>query len=96
MRYQSMVVTSVLLVSLYLTMPTATATADMALILVAALATLMLIAHRVDVPALLRLLPNVGPTAEERHLRGAFRRQHRPDAPGRPQPRAPGALVGAL
>ncbi|MEW2018335.1 MULTISPECIES: DUF6412 domain-containing protein [unclassified Rhodococcus (in: high G+C Gram-positive bacteria)] len=94
MRYQSMVVTSLLLVSLYLTMPTATA--DVALILVAALATLMVLAHRVDVPALLRLLPNVGPTAEERHLRGAFRRQHRPDAPGRPQPRAPGALVGAL
>ncbi|MCJ0978044.1 DUF6412 domain-containing protein [Rhodococcus sp. ARC_M12] len=94
MRYQSMVVTSLLLVSLYLTMPTATA--DLALILVAALATLMVLAHRVDVPALLRLLPNVGPTAEERHRRGAFRRQHRPDAPGRPQPRAPGALVGAL
>ncbi|MEH6794449.1 MAG: DUF6412 domain-containing protein [Rhodococcus sp. (in: high G+C Gram-positive bacteria)] len=94
MRYQSMVVTSLLLVSLYLTMPIATA--DVALILVAALATLMLLAHRVDVPALLRLLPNVGPTAEERHLRGSFRRQHRPDAPGRPQPRAPGALVGAL
>ena len=94
MRYQSMVVTSLLLVSLYLTMPTATA--DVALILVAALATLMVLAHRVDGPALLRLLPNVGPTAEERHLRGAFRRQHRPDAPGRPQPRAPGALVGAL
>ncbi|MDI9897171.1 DUF6412 domain-containing protein [Rhodococcus sp. IEGM 1381] len=94
MRYQSMVVTSLLLVSLYLTMPTATA--DVALILVAALATLMLIAHRIDVPALLGLLPNIGPTAEERHLRGSFRRQDRPDAPGRPQPRAPGALVGAL
>ncbi|WP_206491735.1 DUF6412 domain-containing protein [Rhodococcus sp. KRD162] len=94
MRYQSLVVTSLLLVSLYLTMPVATA--DVALILVAALATLMLLAHRVDVPALMRLLPNVGPTAEGRHLRGSFRRQHRPDAPGRPQPRAPGALVGAL
>ncbi|OZD68727.1 hypothetical protein CH272_27095 [Rhodococcus sp. 05-340-1] len=94
MRYQSMVVTSLLLVALYLTMPTATA--DVALILVAALATLMLLAHRVDVPALLRLLPNAGPAAEEHHLRGSFRRQHRPDAPGRPQPRAPGALVGAL
>ncbi|KAA0928195.1 DUF6412 domain-containing protein [Rhodococcus sp. IEGM 1370] len=94
MRYQSMVVTSLLLVALFLTMPTATA--DVALILVAALATLMLLAHRVDMPALLRLLPNAGPAAEERHLRGSFRRQHRPDAPGRPQPRAPGALVGAL
>ena len=94
MRYQSIVVTSLLLVSLYLTMPVATA--DVALILVAALATLMVLAHRVDVPALMRLLPNVGPTAEGRHLRGSFRRQHRPDAPGRPQPRAPGAPVGAL
>lgn len=94
MRYQSLVVTSLLLVTLYLTMPVATA--DVALILVAALATLMLLAHRVDVPALMRLLPNVGPTAEGRHLRGSFRRQHRPDAPGRPQPRAPGAPVGAL
>ena len=94
MRYQSMVVTSLLLVALHLTMPTATA--DLALLLVAALTTLMLLAHRVDVPALLRLLPIIGPAAEERHRRGAFRRQHRPDAPGRPQPRAPGMPVGAL
>lgn len=28
--------------------------------------------------------------AEERRLRGDFRRQHRPDSPGRPMPRAPG------
>lgn len=30
--------------------------------------------------------------AEERRLRGDFRRQHRPDAPGRPMPRAPGQV----
>ena len=27
---------------------------------------------------------------DERHLRGAFRRQSSPDTPGRPRPRAPG------
>jgi hypothetical protein len=37
-----------------------------------------------------------GATAEDRHRRGAFRRQHAPGIPGRPgRPRAPGlALVG--
>ncbi|WP_032376821.1 DUF6412 domain-containing protein [Rhodococcoides fascians] len=94
MGYQNFVVTSLLLLSVLLTTPAGTA--DVALVLVAALAVLMVLAHRVDVLTLLRRLPNVGPTAEERHLRGAFRRQHRPDAPGRPQPRAPGSLVGAL
>ncbi|WP_415974158.1 DUF6412 domain-containing protein [Rhodococcus sp. 077-4] len=94
MKYQRFVVTSLLLLTLLLATPAGSA--DVALVLVAALATLMLLAHRADVPTLLRLLPDVGPTAEERHLRGSFRRQHRPDAPGRPQPRAPGALVGAL
>ncbi|MGC0362470.1 hypothetical protein ABH922_000454 [Rhodococcus sp. 27YEA15] len=32
-----------------------------------------------------------GPSGDERCLRGAFRRQSRPDVPGRPQPRAPGS-----
>ncbi|WP_092806463.1 DUF6412 domain-containing protein [Rhodococcus globerulus] len=31
-----------------------------------------------------------GPARDERCLRGSFRRQSSPDAPGRPQPRAPG------
>ncbi|MGU3437394.1 DUF6412 domain-containing protein [Actinomycetes bacterium M1A6_2h] len=34
--------------------------------------------------------PNAGPASDERCLRGSFRRQSSPDAPGRPQPRAPG------
>jgi hypothetical protein len=33
------------------------------------------------------------PPAEEQRLRGRFRRQHRPDAPGRPMPRAPGSMT---
>ncbi|CCQ17208.1 putative uncharacterized protein [Rhodococcus sp. AW25M09] len=94
MGYQNVLVTSLLVMSLLLTTPTGTA--DVALVLVAALAAMVLLAHRVEVLTLLRRLPNTGPTAEERQLRGSFRRQHRPDAPGRPQPRAPGALVGAL
>ena len=36
-----------------------------------------------------------GPTVAEQRLRGAFRRQSRPDAPGRPRPRAPGPGAGA-
>ncbi|WP_338893130.1 DUF6412 domain-containing protein [Rhodococcus sovatensis] len=37
--------------------------------------------------------PSTHPPAEERRLRGGFRRQHRPDAPGRPMPRAPGSVT---
>ncbi|WP_231912732.1 DUF6412 domain-containing protein [Rhodococcus sp. EPR-157] len=36
--------------------------------------------------------PRPHPPAEERRLRGGFRRQYRPDAPGRPMPRAPGSV----
>ncbi|MDI9914977.1 hypothetical protein B2J88_00255 [Rhodococcus sp. SRB_17] len=38
----------------------------------------------------LRAVSSQGPSGDERCLRGAFRRQSSPDAPGRPQPRAPG------
>ncbi|MFC9514539.1 DUF6412 domain-containing protein [Nocardiaceae bacterium NPDC056970] len=45
--------------------------------------------HRVAAPA-------VGPPHEERHLRGAFRRQSAPNTPGRPRrPRAPGQVPAA-
>ncbi|GAB2629799.1 DUF6412 domain-containing protein [Prescottella soli] len=38
--------------------------------------------------------PAVGPPREERHLRGAFRRQSAPNTPGRPRrPRAPGQVL---
>lgn len=46
----------------------------------------------------LRLLtaPAAGPPHEERHLRGAFRRQSAPNTPGRPRrPRAPGQVPTA-
>ncbi|MGA9870713.1 MAG: DUF6412 domain-containing protein [Rhodococcus sp. (in: high G+C Gram-positive bacteria)] len=33
------------------------------------------------------------PPHEDRRLRGGYRRQHRPDTPGRPMPRAPGSVV---
>lgn len=36
------------------------------------------------------------PPAEDRRLRGNFRRQHRPDSPGRPMPRAPGTVIGPV
>ncbi|MBY6684005.1 hypothetical protein HQ305_06710 [Rhodococcus sp. BP-149] len=36
-----------------------------------------------------------GPPADERRLRGSFRRQSHPATPGRPMPRAPGALAEA-
>ncbi|MGB2721642.1 MAG: DUF6412 domain-containing protein [Rhodococcus sp. (in: high G+C Gram-positive bacteria)] len=32
--------------------------------------------------------------ADGRRLRGSFRRQQQPDAPGRPMPRAPGPVCG--
>lgn len=40
--------------------------------------------------------PSHGPPAEERRLRGSFRRQTQPDTAGRPMPRAPGIAAGAL
>ncbi|TFI41283.1 hypothetical protein E4P29_21030 [Rhodococcus sp. 1R11] len=94
MGYQNLVVTSVLFFTLLLTTPAGPA--DLALIVVAALAAVVFYAHRAGALSLLYRPSDVGPNAEERHLRGSFRRQHRPDAPGRPQPRAPGLLVGAL
>ncbi|OQQ38796.1 hypothetical protein A6409_02685 [Prescottella equi] len=40
--------------------------------------------------------PSAGPPREERHLRGAFRRQSAPNTPGRPRrPRAPGQALAA-
>ncbi|NKS89658.1 hypothetical protein GS831_11750 [Rhodococcus hoagii] len=45
--------------------------------------------HRLAAPA-------AGPPREERHLRGAFRRQSAPNTPGRPRrPRAPGQALAA-
>lgn len=40
--------------------------------------------------------PSNGPPAEERRLRGSFRRQTHPDTAGRPMPRAPGFAAGTL
>lgn len=37
-----------------------------------------------------------GPAPDERRLRGSFRRNRRPDTPGRPRPRAPGLSAGTL
>ena len=46
--------------------------------------------YTVGFDAVLRTAPTTGPSSDERCLRGSFRRQSSPDAPGRPQPRAPG------
>ncbi|WP_206491975.1 DUF6412 domain-containing protein [Rhodococcus sp. KRD162] len=40
--------------------------------------------------AVIALLPSCAAGADGRRLRGSFRRQQQPDAPGRPMPRAPG------
>lgn len=94
MRYQPFVVAALLLFGLLVVSPIGTA--DLALGLVIALAALVLVGRRVLVGSLLHRPGRVGPTADERHLRGKFRRQHRPDTPGKPRSRAPGSPVGAL
>ncbi|MBY6538772.1 hypothetical protein HQ325_08825 [Rhodococcus sp. BP-349] len=45
--------------------------------------------------AVMRPATGSGPPADERRLRGSFRRQTHPATPGRPMPRAPGALAEA-
>lgn len=44
----------------------------------------------------LHLQTSHGPAPDERRLRGSFRRNRRPDTPGRPRPRAPGFSAGTL
>ncbi|WP_169914849.1 DUF6412 domain-containing protein [Rhodococcoides yunnanense] len=87
-------ITALLLLSALVTVPTGSL--DIALAVVVAVAALAVATGR-TVPLGLRPgLHTSGPRDEERHLRGSFRRQHRPDAPGRPQSRAPGVMAGAL
>lgn len=43
-----------------------------------------------DRPVPARVCTTAGPVGQERCLRGSFRPQSSPDAPGRPRPRAPG------
>lgn len=94
MGYRSAVITALLLLSFLAVGPTGSIEA--ALTLAVALGTLLVLVGRVGILRDLVLAFSNGPSSEERALRGSFRRQQRPDEAGRPMPRAPGALVGAL
>lgn len=94
MGFRCVVVTSLLLLSVVLAAPAGPL--DLALVVFVAVAALAVLSGRIDRPGLHAFELGGLRCGEERHLRGSFRRQHRPDAPGRPRPRAPGAYVGAL
>lgn len=64
------------------------------LVTVVAVAALVLLG-RADDPTCGQCRTARGPTAEERRLRGSFRRHSHPDTAGRPRPRAPGPVAGA-
>ena len=91
MRYMSSISTYLALLLLLATVPGSSAGAvAFGLVLTAVVVT----AGRDSLTAMLFGVTH-GPAADRRR-RGAFRRQDRPNEAGRPMPRAPGALVGAL
>lgn len=95
MRYIHLVAAYLLVLSLLAAVPDSAGTAALfGFVVTALVVTVVALGSRKD---LLRAVFGVayGPDGAQR-LRGAFRRQERPDEAGRPMPRAPGALVGAL
>ncbi|WP_338893131.1 DUF6412 domain-containing protein [Rhodococcus sovatensis] len=96
MRYIHLVAAYLLVLTLLATLPDSAATAALfGFVVTALVVTVVAVGSRKD---LLRAVFGVayGPDGAQRRLRGAFRRQERPDEAGRPMPRAPGAPVGAL
>ncbi|XWO28131.1 hypothetical protein C5142_07245 [Rhodococcus sp. BGS-1C] len=95
MRYMSSISTYLVLLLLLATVPGSTAGAvAFGLVLTAVVVTVVATTGRDSLTAMLFGVTH-GPAADQRR-RGAFRRQDRPNEAGRPMPRAPGALVGAL
>lgn len=95
MRYMSSISTYLVLLLLLATVPGSTAGAvAFGLVLTAVVVTVVATTGRDSLTATLFGVTR-GPAADRRR-RGAFRRQDRPNEAGRPMPRAPGALVGAL
>ncbi|MET4048700.1 hypothetical protein BJD99_00895 [Rhodococcus sp. 1163] len=95
MKFLHLVATYLVLLVVLATFQDSVFAAAFGLVLAAVVVTVVVISGR---RGLILLLPRTdhGPDHEQRRLRGSFRRQYRPDEPGRPMPRAPGSVVGAL
>lgn len=96
MRYISIVSAFLVLLLMLATLPdTAVAAIAFGLVVTAIVVTVVAVSRRKGVlDAIFGVVR--GLDSDQRRLRGAFRRQQRPDEAGRPMPRAPGAPVGAL
>lgn len=95
MRYTSSIFMCLVLLLLLAALPDSSAGAvAFGLVLTAVVATVFVVVGGKSKTALLFGVTH-GPEAERRR-RGAFRRQQRPNEAGRPMPRAPGVMAGAL
>lgn len=96
MRYIGLVSTYLVLLLMLATLPdSAVGTVAFGLVITAVAVTVVAVGGRKNLLGAMFGVA-VGPDARQGRLRGSFRRQQRPDEAGRPMPRAPGALVGAL
>lgn len=95
MKVLNYLLTCAVLLFLFATLPPSGNTVTVLALLVTTIAVTVIVLHAVP-----RRIPIVGTPLthglprEELRLRGSFRRQRRPDAPGRPLPRAPGWVAG--
>lgn len=96
MRYIGLVSASLVLLSMLATLPdSAAASVAFGLVVSAVVVSVACVGMRQGLSDAVFGVGH-GPTEQQRRLRGSFRRQQRPDEAGRPMPRAPGALAGAL
>lgn len=96
MRHIGLVATCLVLLLMLATLPdTAIASVAFGLVLTAVVVTAQIVGGRTHLSSVV-FGNGHGPGDQQRRLRGSFRRQQRPDEAGRPMPRAPGVLAGAL
>ncbi|SNT53141.1 DUF6412 domain-containing protein [Rhodococcoides kyotonense] len=93
LKYSSLVVTCLILLTMLATLPDSDATSvAFGLVVTATLAAVAAVVGRRDL--LLAVLgARVGFESDQQRRRGSFRRQQRPDEAGRPMPRAPGSVL---
>ncbi|MCZ4078198.1 DUF6412 domain-containing protein [Rhodococcus sp. H36-A4] len=95
MKFVNLVATYLVLQMILVAVQDSAFTAAFGIMLAAVVITVVVISGRHGlVQSLMRT--DHGPGNQQSRLRGSFRRQHRPDEAGRPMPRAPGLVVGAL
>lgn len=95
MKFVNLVATYLVLLVVLATVQDSASAAAFGLVLAAVVVTAVMISGRRGLIHLLTRSDH-GPDDELCRLRGSFRRQSRPGEAGRPMPRAPGLVVGAL